>query len=223
MCAMRMPLPVLQTRVCEAAAELMAEGRFDALSPSAVVERSGLSRGLVQRAFPNSVQLATGMYRIGHDRIAERCERPLTKGVSGVDAVIELVYDLVEQAAADPLVRAVHVLGLTEHAGDSGLESIYRLWQRRMTTLLVHGGDVGPDEMIADADYRHVCEAVAVLVDALTGLSASHSPVDVRSRLDRVHMLLTAVLPSLCVDARHASYLRQYLSRVRDYASVGAR
>jgi hypothetical protein len=195
---------------------------LDALSPSAVVERSGLSGRLVQRAFPNRVHLAAGMYRTGHDRIVELCERPLAKGVSGIDAVIDLVYDLAEQAAADPLVRAVHVLGLTEHAGESGLECIYLIWQRRFTFLLVHGGDMGPDEMIADVDYRRVCEVVAVLVDVLTGVSASQSPPDARRRLDRVHMVLTAVLPSLCVDGRHARHLRLYLSRVRDHARVGA-
>jgi AcrR family transcriptional regulator len=200
----------------------MGEGRFDALLPSAVAERAELSTRHVHRAFANRQELAAGMYRMGQERIVELCRRTPRTAMSGFEAVIELAYDLIEQAASDPLVRAVHVLGLTEQIRASGLDSVYRLWEQQFTALLAGGGGGGSrgDAMVA-ADDRQVSVVVGVLVDAVARLSTAYLPLESAGRFDRVHLVLTSVLPALCSTDQDAVYLRQYLSRVREHASIG--
>jgi len=92
----------------EAAAELIAEGGFEALTFATIGERAGYSRGLVTARFGNKDGLIEALI----DRIvtgwSHKNVLPRTKGRSGLEATLVLIDSIRAQAAKDP--RALRVL-----------------------------------------------------------------------------------------------------------------
>ncbi|WP_206499063.1 TetR/AcrR family transcriptional regulator [Rhodococcus sp. KRD175] len=218
----RVPTEQLQMQVCEAAAAVMLDGGMDALTTDGVVDAAGVSRGRMVRAYTSRAQLISGVYAHGHARIMALCERQRRRGRSGVDALVALTYDLLEHTAVDPLVRAVHALESTEYAAETGVGSVYRLWRGEFTEMLVGGGERGRDPLVADTDHRQIVEVVDVLVAAVAGLCDPRrwSTTTTRERIDRLHIVLYAVIPALCTDTADADFVRLYLERVRDHVAA---
>lgn len=92
----------------EAAADLIVEGGFDALTFAAIGDRAGYSRGLVTARFGSKDGLIDALI----DRIvttwSHRNVIPRTKGRSGLDGAIILIDAIRAQAAKDP--RGLRVL-----------------------------------------------------------------------------------------------------------------
>lgn len=92
----------------EAAADLIVEGGFAALTFAAIGERSGYSRGMVTARFGNKDGLIDALI----DRIvttwSHRNVIPHTKGRSGLDGAMTLIDAIEAQAAKDP--RGLQVL-----------------------------------------------------------------------------------------------------------------
>lgn len=89
-------------RLLDAAAELIAEGGYDAMTLAAVGERAGYSRGLVTARFGSKDQLLAALV----DRIttgwSHRNVLPRTTGRPGRDGVLILIDAIRAQAQRDP-------------------------------------------------------------------------------------------------------------------------
>jgi AcrR family transcriptional regulator len=95
-------------RLLDAAAELIAEGGYEAMTLAAVGERAGYSRGLVTARFGSKDQLLAALV----DRIttgwSHRNVLPRTVGQPGRDGILILVDAIRAQAERDP--RALRTL-----------------------------------------------------------------------------------------------------------------
>ncbi len=95
-------------RLLDAAAELIAEGGYEAMTLAAVGERAGYSRGLVTARFGSKDQLLAALV----DRIttgwSHRNVLPRTVGRPGRDGILILVDAIRAQAERDP--RALRTL-----------------------------------------------------------------------------------------------------------------
>jgi AcrR family transcriptional regulator len=210
---MRMPLSERRSMMCDAAAEVVLRSGIDRLSPATVSARSGISRGRVARVYKNRDELAAGLYSEGRARIEAVCSVHEDAAGSGTAALISLVYALVDQAADDPVVRVLHTLESTGHA--AAPDDIYSLWRRSVTTLLLSGTQ---DQSGRSIDRRddEVSDVAELLVGAVAGFSDPFRfDCDRAATYDRVHMMLTALLPALSVDSASADGVRRYLRRVR--------
>ncbi|MBY6414669.1 hypothetical protein HQ346_23930 [Rhodococcus sp. BP-252] len=118
---------------------------------------------------------------------------------------------LVDQAATDPVVRALLELDAAGFTTESESRPVYRVWRRHILELLT--ADLGPAQATAPSTHAHIAEIVDVIVDALAGFTTPRGVPNASStRLDHVHLLLTAVLPGLCTSADHTHRLQQSCS-----------
>lgn len=210
----------IQVRICEAAAVMMLDGGIDALSGALVADAAGVTKARVLRRYTSRAELVSGIYLHGHARIAAVCDRRSRRTGSGVDAVVALTYDLLEQASADPLARVVHCLEATRFAvekhtdTDVSIIGVYRLWHEHFYALLRRGDDCSVDE----TDDGRVVEVVELLVAAVAGFCDPRRfyVSTLRERMDRLHVVLVAVIPTLYSDTARAEHMRHYLTRVHD-------
>lgn len=215
----RISIGQLQIQICDAAAPMVLDHGVDAVTPAAVCTAASVTKARLSRVYKGRPRLLTGLYTEGSARIGAVCARHPRRGVSGVNALVALAYDLVAQAHADPVASVVHHLESTEYAADSALDSVYQVWSGQFTELVVSGGVLGPDPMLADTDSRAVDDVVNVLVSALAGLCNPRCPrTGIGQLFDHLHIVLVSVIPGLCTDAAQARHMREYLSRVHHYA-----
>lgn len=109
--------------VMQAAAQLMLERGMGAVSIGAVHAVTGISRDRLVRTYRTTAGLAAAVYIEGHTRARALCAARLHTNTTAVDAVAACAHALLAQAAADPVVRALHALEMTTTASTTGLPS----------------------------------------------------------------------------------------------------
>ncbi|RRQ26173.1 hypothetical protein DK926_19435 [Rhodococcus sp. Eu-32] len=212
--APRQSRAAVRTLVCESAAYVVLEDGIEKLSPTTVALRAGIHKGRVVRIHSNSVQLAAAIRRTGYERVEQLCEKFPRSRDTGVSAIAACLYELVEQAGTDAVVRAMYALDAADAPAAPGHFTIYGLWRSHFMTLLNTDLDGSPTE--DTSVHARLTEVADVLVDALAGFTTPRgAPSELPVRFDHVHLLLTAVLPMVCSDADYAAHMHQYLPRLR--------
>jgi AcrR family transcriptional regulator len=95
-------------RLLDAAAELIAEGGYDAMTLAAVGERAGYSRGLVTARFGSKDQLLAALVERITTGWSHRNVLPRTVGQPGREGILILIDAIRAQAERDP--RALRTL-----------------------------------------------------------------------------------------------------------------
>lgn len=150
----------------EAAALLVLGRGLGAVSIAAVHAESGIGRDRLRRRYRSSAGLVAAVYIEGHDRVNALCEARRDPRMTAVDTVSACATALLEQAVADPAVRALHALEMSDLAADTGLPSIYRVLTAWMTDTLTQGPDCSAVER------ARIGEIVSVVVAAVAGMCA---------------------------------------------------
>lgn len=93
------------------------------MSIGAVHSVTGIGRNRLVRAYRTTAGLAAAVYIEGHTRARALCAARLHPNTTAVGAVAACAHALLAQAAADPVVRALHALEMTTTASTTGLPS----------------------------------------------------------------------------------------------------
>lgn len=150
----------------EAAALLVLGRGLGAVSIAAVHAASGIGRDRLRRRYRSSAGLVAAVYIEGRHRVNALCEARRDQRMTAVDTVSACATALLEQADADPVVRALHALEMSNAAADTGLPSIYSVLTAWMTDTLTPGSDCSA------AERARIGEIVSVVVAAVAGMCA---------------------------------------------------
>ncbi|OZD18277.1 hypothetical protein CH253_17575 [Rhodococcus sp. 06-156-3C] len=156
-----------------------------AVSIGAVHAASGIGRDRLLRMYRSRGGLVAAVYVEGHRRVSALCAARRYPRMTAVDSVSACATALVEQAAADPVVRALHALEMSTTAADTGLPSIYRV----LTAWMAHALTPRPD--CSAGERTRIDEITSVVVAAVAGMSApraadsipTHAATRARSRV----------------------------------------
>jgi AcrR family transcriptional regulator len=159
------------TALLDAAADLIVEGGFGALTLAAIGERAGYSRGLVTARFGSKDALIDALIRRIVGRWSHRNVLPRTEGKPGFEGVLVILDAIRSQAERDPRgLRVLYSLMFEAVGPDDGLRKRFAAFHDMMRTdiagLLARGVDDG--SVRADTDPE--AEA-ALMVAALRGIA----------------------------------------------------
>lgn len=169
----------------EAAALLVLGRGVGAVSIGAVHAASGIGRDRLLRMYRSRAGVVSAVYIGGHRRVSALCAARRYPRMTAVDTVSACATALVEHAAADPVVRALHALEMSTTAADTGQPSIYRVLTAWMTHTLT------PRPVCSAAEHARIGEITSVVVAAVAGMSApraadstpAHAATRARSRV----------------------------------------
>ncbi|WP_371524744.1 TetR/AcrR family transcriptional regulator [Streptomyces sp. NBC_01283] len=127
-----------------AAAEVFSREGYRTASLTVISRLAGVSSGALHFHFPTKSALALAVEEAAADRlrvIVERCEK-FEQPEGPIRLVVDASYQVVEQLAADPVLRAGFELGgHTVEMGSSG--RVCDLWQRWVASVLEHAQGAG--------------------------------------------------------------------------------
>lgn len=143
------------TALLEAAADLIVEGGFSALTLAAIGERAGYSRGLVTARFGSKDALIDALIRRIVGRWSHRNVLPRTEGKPGLEGVLVLLDAIRVQAQRDPRgLRVLYSLMFEAVGPDDGLRARFAAFHASMradmAALLTRG--VEDDSVRSDID-----------------------------------------------------------------------
>lgn len=156
-----------------------------AVSIGAVHAASGIGRDRLLRMYRSRGGVVAAVYIEGHRRVSALCTARRYHRMTAVDTVLACARALVEHAAADPVVRALHALEMSTTAADTGLPSIYLVLTAWMTDTLT------PRPECSAAERTRIGEIASVVVAVVAGMSApraadsipTHAATRARSRV----------------------------------------
>lgn len=127
-----------------AAAEVFSREGYRTASLTVISSLAGVSSGALHFHFPTKSSLALAVEEAAADRlriIVERCER-FEQSDSPLQLVVDASFQVVEQLASDPVLRAGFELGgHTEQTGSTG--RVCDLWERWVASVLDHAHGAG--------------------------------------------------------------------------------
>jgi AcrR family transcriptional regulator len=158
-------------RLLDAAADLVAEGGYEAMTLAAVGERAGYSRGLVTARFGSKDQLLEALVARITTGWSHRNVLPRTVGRPGRDGVLILVDAIRSQAARDPrALRTLYALMFEALGPNAALRDHFVEFHRMMRADLaklvrrgIRDGSVAGD--------RRADEEAALVVAGLRGIA----------------------------------------------------
>jgi AcrR family transcriptional regulator len=141
----------------EAAADLVVEGGFAALTLAAIGERAGYSRGLVTARFGSKDALIEALIRRFVGRWSHRNVLPQTEGRRGLDGVLVILDAIRVQAERDPRgLRVLYSLMFEAVGPDDALRERFAVFHATMradvAALLERGFADGSVRVDVDAD-----------------------------------------------------------------------
>ncbi|GGM73583.1 TetR family transcriptional regulator [Longimycelium tulufanense] len=122
--------------ILTAAAEEFDRAGYSATPLSAILRRSGVTKGAFYFHFPSKEALATALIGAQEAVWPELRERWAGRGCDPLQTLIGFVGDVVERIATDAVVRAGVRLSCEGGAIDAGLPSPYPLWERALHEML---------------------------------------------------------------------------------------
>lgn len=126
-------------RLLDAAAELIEEGGYEAMTLAAVGERAGYSRGLVTARFGSKDQLLVALVDRITTRWSHRNVLPRTAGRSGRDGILVLIDAIRTQAERDPrALRTLYALMFEALGPNESLRRHFVDFHRTMRSDLAH-------------------------------------------------------------------------------------
>jgi AcrR family transcriptional regulator len=158
-------------RLLDAAADLIAEGGYEAMTLAAVGERAGYSRGLVTARFGSKDQLLAALVARITTGWSHRNVLPRTVGRPGRDGVLILLDAIRAQAERDPrALRTLYALMFEALGPNVGLRHHFVEFHRTMRADLarlvrrgIRDGSVGRD--------RRPDDEAALVVAGLRGIA----------------------------------------------------
>ncbi|MFD0547790.1 ScbR family autoregulator-binding transcription factor [Streptomyces rectiviolaceus] len=152
-----------------AAAEVFSREGYRTASLTVICRLAGVSSGALHFHFPTKSALALAVEEAAADRlrvIVERCEKfEQPEGV--IQLVVDASYQVVEELAADPVLRAGFELGgHTEGMGSAG--RVCDLWQCWVASALEHAqGDGGLRSEVVPGQVAALVVAVTAGLEEL--------------------------------------------------------
>jgi AcrR family transcriptional regulator len=158
-------------RLLDAAAELVAEGGYEAMTLAAVGERAGYSRGLVTARFGSKDQLLEALVARITTGWNHRNVLPRTIGRPGRDGVLILIDAIRSQAARDPrALRTLYALMFEALGPNPALRDhfveFHRMMRADLAKLVRRGIRDG-----SVARERRADEEAALVVAGLRGIA----------------------------------------------------
>jgi AcrR family transcriptional regulator len=148
----------------DAAAELVAEGGYEAMTLAAVGERAGYSRGLVTARFGSKDQLLEALVERITTGWSHRNVLPRTVGRPGREGVVVLVDAIRAQAERDPhALRILYALMFEALGPNVALRTRFVEFHRAMRADLVELVERGQRDGSIAADLDAEAEAVFVV------------------------------------------------------------
>ena len=128
----------------EAAADLIVEGGFDALTFAAIGDRAGYSRGLVTARFGNKDGLIDALIERIVTTWSHRQVIPRARGKSGLEGASVMIDSIREQAARDPRgLRVLYSLMFEAPGSDDALKTRFAKFHETMRSDFAHLVRVG--------------------------------------------------------------------------------
>ncbi|RRQ25294.1 TetR/AcrR family transcriptional regulator [Rhodococcus sp. Eu-32] len=179
------------TAVPDACARIVLSRGISAVTVGDIEEVTGITRARLYRRYRDRADLLAQLYREGHRRAARWCADPAHhQRESGPARVREFAHAVLEDAATDPVARALHSLEMSPIAHRTGLDSIYALWGAFVTSAL-------STPAAALEDRAHAADIAALVVGAVAGLCVAADPLTHPGQAGHDHAarVLHAVLP----------------------------
>ncbi|MCP2259418.1 transcriptional regulator, TetR family [Streptoalloteichus tenebrarius] len=129
--------------ILSAAAEEFDRAGYAATPLSAILRRSGVTKGAFYFHFPSKESLATALVRAQEAVWPELYQRWVEQGVDPLRMLVGLVDDLARAIATDTVVRAGLRLSCESGLIDNDLPSPYPLWERVLFELFDQAGAGG--------------------------------------------------------------------------------
>ncbi|CAL9669793.1 hypothetical protein SUDANB95_07395 [Actinosynnema sp. ALI-1.44] len=182
--------------ILRAAAEEFDRLGYDAAPLSAILERSGVTKGAFYFHFPSKEALASAIVQVQDDTWPRLAGQWRDRGLDPLRTLIGLFDEAVSLLSRDVVLRAGVRLAADRDVGYPGLSSAHLRWEKVLGDLLLAARDAGQLRPGVDAEA-----AARTLTSAALGArlisSATCRCADFPERMREVWRL---VLPGLATD-----------------------
>ncbi|MFI9813054.1 ScbR family autoregulator-binding transcription factor [Saccharothrix variisporea] len=195
--------------ILRAAAEEFDRVGYDAAPLSAILERSGVTKGAFYFHFTSKEALAAAIVQIQDDTWPRLADRWRDRAIDPLSTLVGLFDEAVSLLSRDVVLRAGVRLAADRELGYPGLASAHLRWEKVLADLLAAAGDAGQLRSGVDPEA-----AARMLTSAALGArlisSATSRCADYPERMREVWRF---VLPGLATDEWTASVLRMFADR----------
>ncbi|WP_210430392.1 ScbR family autoregulator-binding transcription factor [Streptomyces physcomitrii] len=173
--------------ILEAAAGVFAESGYDGASTTAILARTGLTRGALYHHFPSKEDIAAALVDVQSEALVAP-ERPIR-----LQAAIDLTLSFARKLQRDPVLQAGVRLTVEQTSFSEGKVVAYQRSAEVVLALLAEAAERG--ELRPDADVGDVADLV---VGAFTGVQLmSQIYTERRDLLHRTSVLWRCLLPGI--------------------------
>ncbi len=190
----------IETRaaIVRGAAEAFRRDGYGSTSLDDVSRSAGVTKGALYFHFDSKEAIALAVIEAQHEASIALGHRMLHGSVPGLEALINMCFELAGQLRSDPVVAAGIRLTMESSVFSVPIDGPYRDWMTVCEELLTRAVDEG--DVAADTD---VAAAAHFISPAFTGVQLVSEVLTGRADLDqRVEELWTLLLPGLVAPDR---------------------
>ncbi|XVV08089.1 ScbR family autoregulator-binding transcription factor [Actinosynnema sp. CA-248983] len=195
--------------ILRAAAEEFDRLGYDAAPLSAILDRSGVTKGAFYFHFASKEALASAIVRVQDDTWPRLAGEWRDRGLDPLRTLVGLFDETVSLLSRDVVIRAGVRLAADRELGYPGLSSAHLRWEKVLGDMLIAARDAGQLRPGVDPEA-----AARMLTSAALGArlisSATSRCADYPERMREVWRF---VLPGLATDEWCSSVLRMFADR----------